>query len=264
MSLYNLSQDPKWSGMAEHAKRFVCAMYTSSPAPGHYFTGTGGDGVTINPNPLPADCQSWAALAGLCSPGQATNALAWLWQNLRVTCTVGTNTSEGIKFSDRGSGISTEQTAGAAMALRQNGFFSEAAELLRNLQTIQDAAASCQTNGIVAAPCAGCTATGFGNCLPNKPHVASSAWSGLAPLVASGDPMANPLMPVPGIPLHVSREGATLHFWWPGLSFKNYSVLVSTNVAMSLTNWTVIPVGQTNRWSELVQSGDRFYCLKVH
>lgn len=288
--LYNVSHESKWHAMAEHARKFVSAMYTDSPAPGHFFTGTLADGITINPTPLPADCQAWTALAGgiplrfwnrtladhvfqpltdtneqvrLCSREQATNALNWLWQNLRTDCTVGTNTFGGIKFSDRGSGISTEQTAGAAMSLWQYRHSSEAEELLQNLRMIQDAAPSCQTNGLVAAPCDGCTATGFGNCIPNRPHVASSAWSGLAALVVNGDPKANPLMPIP-TPLHVSNEGGMLHFWWPSLSFKSYSILVSTDVGASLTNWTAIPVGQTNRWTNPVQSGYRFYCLKVH
>jgi len=265
MGLFNLTHDPKWWDMADSAAGFVRAMYTNATPPGHYFTGTGDDGVTVNPSPIPADGQSWSALAGLDIPDRATNALAWMWANLLVNCRVGADDFEGIKAAERGSGVSSEQTAGAAMAYAVYGDSARANKLLADLQCIQLRAASCDTSGIVAAPCDGCSSNGFEGCLPQKPHVASTAWTGLAYLVANGDATANPLKPIPGTPIRISREGSTVCLWWPSISAMSYSILVSTNVALGLTNWNVIPVGQTNRWCdpEDLQIGNRFYYLKL-
>jgi hypothetical protein len=50
-----------WKALAAHALSFVTAMYNASG--GYFYTGTLGDQVTVNPTPIPEDCQTWSYLA---------------------------------------------------------------------------------------------------------------------------------------------------------------------------------------------------------
>ncbi len=72
----NANNGMAWSALAQHAASFVAAMYNSSSGQvsgggsyyyfgPFYYTGTLGDQVTINPSPVPEDCQTWSFLAGL-------------------------------------------------------------------------------------------------------------------------------------------------------------------------------------------------------
>jgi len=84
-------------------------------------------------------------------------------------------------------------------------------------------------------------------------------------MVASGAPTANLLMPIPGTPLRISKQDPMLCLFWPSISGTNYSTLAFTNITESLTNWSVIPVGSTNRWYDManLESETRFYRLRV-
>src|SRR5215470_53069 len=61
--LAKLTGDGSWLAQTEHARIFVNAMFDS--AGGFFFTGTTGDGVTINPDNIPEDVQTWSFLATL-------------------------------------------------------------------------------------------------------------------------------------------------------------------------------------------------------
>jgi hypothetical protein len=72
-----------WTSLAEHALAFVIAMY--NPAGGYFYTGTLGDQITINPYPVPEDCQSWSYLALL--DNQYKHTIDWAVANLQTTDT---------------------------------------------------------------------------------------------------------------------------------------------------------------------------------
>ena len=72
-----------WKDLAEHALTFVTAMYNS--AGGYFFTGTLGDQITINPSPIPEDCQTWSYLALLNNKFKGT--IDWAIANLQATDT---------------------------------------------------------------------------------------------------------------------------------------------------------------------------------
>ena len=63
-NLYALDGEPKWAEMAGRAACLVQGMFVNENGScGHYLTGTLEDGITPNPSPIPADAQSWTALA---------------------------------------------------------------------------------------------------------------------------------------------------------------------------------------------------------
>ena len=76
-----------WIGRADHARIFVDAMFNA--AGGFFFTGTGPDGVSVNPNlsqdNIPEDVQDWSFQAFL-NPGHAAS-IDWCKTNLAVTDT---------------------------------------------------------------------------------------------------------------------------------------------------------------------------------
>ena len=72
-----------WRSLAQHALDFVVAMY--NPAGGYFYTGTLGDQITINPSPIPEDCQDWSYLALL--DNHYANTIDWVLANLQTTDT---------------------------------------------------------------------------------------------------------------------------------------------------------------------------------
>jgi hypothetical protein len=83
-----------WSGRADHARVFVDAMF-NVPG-GFFFTGTGPDGVSVNPNlsqdNIPEDVQDWSFQA-FSNPGHAMS-IDWCKTNLAVTDTPQTYNSD--------------------------------------------------------------------------------------------------------------------------------------------------------------------------
>jgi hypothetical protein len=196
MNLYPLTHDTKWLNMANHAANFVKAMYNSNALTGGYYRiGTKDtDGVTINHSPVAADAQSWTALAGMDSRERATNALAWLksylWDSCEAPANCETNSFQGVKFSDVGTGVDSLQTASAAMAFSLTGQSNDAQALLENLSLIQSCSPGTDGNGIVASPCP--NANSGWDPIPCRLNVAVSAWAGCAKQMATGDLAANP------------------------------------------------------------------------
>jgi hypothetical protein len=54
-----------------------------NPAGGYFYTGTLGDQITINPYPIPEDCQTWSYLALLDNHYKQT--IDWVLANLQIT-----------------------------------------------------------------------------------------------------------------------------------------------------------------------------------
>jgi len=83
-----------WTGRADHARIFVDAMFNA--AGGFFFTGTGPDGVSVNPNlsqdNIPEDVQDWSFQAFL-NPDHAAS-IDWCKTNLAVTDTPQTYNSD--------------------------------------------------------------------------------------------------------------------------------------------------------------------------
>jgi hypothetical protein len=72
-----------WKALAAHALSFVTAMYNS--AGGYFYTGTLGDQITVNPTPIPEDCQTWSYLALL--DNYFKHTIDWALANLQATDT---------------------------------------------------------------------------------------------------------------------------------------------------------------------------------
>jgi len=72
-----------WKSLAKHALVFVKAMYNSTG--GYFYTGTLGDQITINPSPIPEDCQAWSFLALL--DNHYKHTIDWALNNLETTDT---------------------------------------------------------------------------------------------------------------------------------------------------------------------------------
>ncbi len=72
-----------WQALAAHALSFVLAMYNS--VDGYFFTGTLGDQITINPFPIPEDCQTWSYLGLL--DNRFKHTIDWALENLQTTDT---------------------------------------------------------------------------------------------------------------------------------------------------------------------------------
>lgn len=77
------SNGSSWSSLAQHALTFVIAMFNQ--AGGYFYTGTLGDQITINPSPIPEDCQTWSYLALL--DNQYKHTIDWALANLQATDT---------------------------------------------------------------------------------------------------------------------------------------------------------------------------------
>lgn len=77
------SNGQTWTSLAQHALSFVIAMYNA--AGGYFYTGTLSDQATINPSPIPEDCQTWSYLALLDNRYKGT--IDWAIANLQTTDT---------------------------------------------------------------------------------------------------------------------------------------------------------------------------------
>lgn len=211
-NLYALDCNPKWAEMAEHAAHFVQQMYVEVDGQcGYYLGGTGYDGCTPNPDPIPADAQTWTALARcghikIDTDERAEHAMQWVCENLKDRCECIILPCDGIKFSNRGKNFQSEVTAGTAMASchmdMNTSCCGDANPLLGCLDWVRRNAAPPYDgiedgNGIVATPCSEGAYTGYGDAWYYKlHHVASSAWTGLAAMVSQSEVTANPLMPL--------------------------------------------------------------------
>ena len=109
--LAKLTGDGSWLAQAEHARTFVNAMFDS--AGGFFFTGTTGDGVTINPDNIPEDVQTWSFLATL--DDSHASSIDWAKTNLATTDTPQTIHSR-LTGNEKLSGVSFASQSLRALA----------------------------------------------------------------------------------------------------------------------------------------------------
>jgi hypothetical protein len=184
-NLQALTGDASWQEAANRARTLVIACRL--PA-GYYVTGTGA-GQKLNAGVVPTDTQSWTALAGI-DPGANAASLGYMVDNLTATSAG----FAGFRFALAGSEVQNEVSAGAAMALYlQGGELREKSMThFASLERQQREAKGMDGYGLVATPADQAdTGAGLGWKYFNWPHVASSAWTGLA-FLAKDDEEANP------------------------------------------------------------------------
>jgi hypothetical protein len=184
-NLFALTGATEWLAGAQRAKTLVLACLTPD---GYYVTGTG-ESAVLNSQVIPTDVQTWTALAGINPAGNA-KSLQYMLDHL------GADSAgyPGFRFAVAGKDVQNEVTAGAAMALALEGgiFRAHAERYYTSLIAQQRSAGGGDGLGLVATPAAEAdTGRGLGWKYFNYPHVAASAWMGLA-LLARDDPKANP------------------------------------------------------------------------
>ena len=81
--LAQLTGDGSWLPQALHARTFVRAMFNAERD--FFWTGTLGDGATINTNPIPEDVNTWSFLA--LQDSTLAGSIDWAKTNLAVTDT---------------------------------------------------------------------------------------------------------------------------------------------------------------------------------
>jgi hypothetical protein len=89
-----------WGALAQHAFQFAAAMY--DPAGPYFYTGTLADQITINPAPIPEDCQTWSYMAALAQAPRGT--IDWALANL-VTTDTASAVDTSLTGSERFTGL---------------------------------------------------------------------------------------------------------------------------------------------------------------
>ena len=201
-----------WRQLAEHALVFLKSMYYASGP--YFYTGTLADQITINPSPIPEDCQTWSYMAllgsGIDLPDQK-KTIDWALNNLATTDTASaphssvtlTEKFSGLVFdtasltttADDPHAVWLEGTAHGAAALAArilrggDGFpllikdVTRAAGLLEDCVHAQKLLGAGQTvggkaipvgNGLVAATSV--MDTGFGYTYGPSLHIGATGW----------------------------------------------------------------------------------------
>jgi len=164
--LYSHTGEDKWKNGAEHALRFVKAMWNEQE--GHFWTGTGADGVTINKDSVPVDIQAWAVMA--IGPEYA-RGLQWA----EMHCRLDDNGFTGFDFNNDRDGVWFEGTAHMALAYKIAGDHEKAAFYLTQLEKAQREAPNGDSKGIVAASSDN-VSTGFDWRYNARLHIGATAW----------------------------------------------------------------------------------------
>ena len=171
--LGELTGEQKYLDAADSAKAFVMSMY--DPERGCFYTGTQDDGVTVNKDVLPLDCNTWAILALKDDLPDTAQVLAFIEGNMAV--------GDGFDFNTDRDGVWFEGTAQAALAYQQSGDSATYLKLIAYLN-----ASAAPDGSITAADRDGVT-TGFtvsGTDIPwnynKRTHVGATAWLAFAEL----------------------------------------------------------------------------------
>lgn len=166
---------------SEEARAFVLTMYDEEA--GCFYTGTGADGVTVNRDVLPLDCNTWALLALGDDFPDTDRVLAFIDKTMAV--------DGGYDFNEDCDGVWFEGTAQAALCFRLAGDEARHAELLALMEEHQ-----LPDGSLPAADRDGVT-TGFvvsGTDIPwtysHRGHVGATAWLAFAQL--GHNPFAQP------------------------------------------------------------------------
>jgi hypothetical protein len=168
--------DDRWREDAEKAKAFVLSMWDDEE--GKFFTGTAPDGVTMNRDVIPLDCQTWMVLSlkDVLTWDQKARALRFAEEKMRV----GEGYSFGYSYGkDLTTGVWYEGTGQMALACRETGLTNRSEEITNFL----DRSAR---NGALYATDGEKLYTGFENALGDpwyyyhRKHVGATAWKILA------------------------------------------------------------------------------------
>jgi hypothetical protein len=172
--LAELTGDPKYTAAAENAKSFVMSMY--DPDLHLFYTGTGTDGVTINKDVLPLDCNTWAILA---LGSDFKDGEAVLSEVEKQFATGG-----GYDFNTDKDGVWFEGTAQVALAYKAIGNDEKYNEILAFLESNKS------ENGSITAADRDYVTTGFNvsgmDDMPwnyaKREHLGATAWLAFAEL----------------------------------------------------------------------------------
>ena len=171
--LAGLTGEKKYADASEHAKAFVMTMYDSEK--GCFYTGTKEDGVSVNEDVLPLDCNTWAILALKDGFKDGAKVLSFIEENMAA--------GSGYDFNEDRDGVWFEGTSQAALAYRQVGGDAKYRDILAYLNKSANADGS-----ITAADRDGVT-TGFlvsGTDIPwkygKRVHIGAAAWLAFAQL----------------------------------------------------------------------------------
>jgi hypothetical protein len=164
--LYEMTRDSQWQKGAEHALRFVEAMWNEEK--GHFWTGTLENGVTINQRTIPLDVQTWAILG--IKDKKYNRAVEWNERNcLVIKCPRGCGTS-GFDFNNDRDGVWFEGTAQQALAyglMRNEKKYQETVEFLNKGQS--------RLGGLYAS-CHDGLSTGFDWKYNRRTHLGATCW----------------------------------------------------------------------------------------
>ena len=205
-----------WAALAQHAIQFVFAMF--NPKGPFFYTGTLPDQITINPSPIPEDCQTWSYLAFLDARSRGT--IDWALANLQTTDTAsspnssltGNQTVSGMTFSTASlvtpandpHAVWLEGTAHTAAALTARVLrggeplpsllldISKAVQLLKDVQHAQQILGVGQTaggrvipSGLGVVASSSVLDTGFGFTYGPSLHIGATGWYLIAALAAN-------------------------------------------------------------------------------
>jgi len=167
--LYLLTQNEVWKERADHAKRFVDAMWDNRS--GFFWTGTGDDGVTANSDNIPVDVQAWAVMA-MPDDLEYRRGLSWAFDN----CALESDGFQGFDFNcSELDGIWFEGTSQMALAYKIDKKFDQAQLYLEEIKKAQTQGKNNNGKGIIAASHDG-VSTGFHWEYFSRLHVGATAW----------------------------------------------------------------------------------------
>lgn len=164
--LYAITKKNSWRQQAQHAQKFVDAMWNQNENEGFYWTGTLDDGVTINGRVIPLDVQTWSVLA-FGSNNRTQKAISYAEDYLRRRH----GNYEGFAFSANHDMPWPEGTGQAVVAYWTLGDTRQAQFYLNELREFQKNANNGNGKGIVAFPADDLTKESF-----NRLHIGATAW----------------------------------------------------------------------------------------
>jgi len=179
--LFIITGNEKWRERANHAKRFVLAMWDDAER--KFWTGTGENGVTIGKDVIPVDIQAWAILALAEESRQYWGALEYAEKHHKV--------GEGYDFNQDRDGVWHEGTAQMAAAYHYTGNRERRLAILNYLKQAQLITGGIYATDVDSIRCSATNiycglTTGFtlNNGEPwfyfRRLHVGATAWQALA------------------------------------------------------------------------------------
>jgi hypothetical protein len=169
--LHKLTGEQKYADASSLARSFVLSMYDADN--GCFYTGTANDGMAVNKDVVPLDCQTWTLLALGDAFADGDKVLRYIEENMAV--------NGGYDFNTDKDGVWNEGAAQTAIAYLYAGNEVKYYEILNALN------ARCLPDGSIAAADRDGVSTGFmvsGLDVPweydERVHVGATAWLAFA------------------------------------------------------------------------------------